>query len=103
MKRLFELKSQNNNTQPKPKNVRFRLELQKVEEEPIENREFEEMKIEPQESPELSMEFANEIAADLEIDVNEDIVQPQDIYELSDEEEEKASPTFPPAQCSSYV
>ena len=48
------------------------------------------------------MEFANEIAADLEIDVNEDIVQPQDIYELSDEEE-KASPTFPPAQCSSYV
>ena len=102
MKRLFDLKSQNNNTQPKPENQRYRLELQKVEEEPIENIEFEDMKIEPQESPELSMEFANEIAADLEIDVNEDIVQPQDIYELSDEEE-KASPTFPPAQCSSYV
>ena len=65
------------------------------------------MKIEPQESPELSLEFANDIAADLDINVNEDIVQPQDIYELSDEEEvkeeEKASPEFPPVQCSSYV
>ena len=47
MKRLFELKSQNNNTQPKPENQRYRLVLQKVEEEPIENIEFEDMKIEP--------------------------------------------------------
>ena len=83
------------------------------------------MKIEPQESSELSLEFANEVAADLEINVNENIVQPQeeekassplspvssssfvhhDAYSSEDEEEKKecVSPEFPPVQCSSYV